>query len=226
MNVPKSILVVGAHPDDCEFGAGGVSFEWAKLGCVVHFLVVTDGAKGSAGCQERPEDLVAVRRREQFESARILGVDRVHFLGFSDGELEYNELLLKSLVQAVRSLRPQAVFTHTPEHLDHRRFLATKDAGVNHRDHRVVGAATLDAVYPYARNPNSFQDISSEPHKVEQVFLWGSRYGNTRFECPEGLQKKAEALACHRSQFKADTDWESLIKAWGTSEEFERVDTK
>jgi LmbE family N-acetylglucosaminyl deacetylase len=224
MDIPESILVVGAHPDDCEFGAGGVAFEWARLGCQVHFLIVTDGSKGSAGCPDRPEELVALRREEQKDAAELLGVKNLHFLGFADGELEYNEVLLGKLVESLRTIRPRVVFTHTPEHLNHRKFLGQKGAGVNHRDHRVVGAATLDAVYPFARNPNSFQEQQLRAHSVEQVFLWGSRYCDTGFECEEGIRRKAQALACHRSQFDRDTDWEGLIKAWGSTEKFERVE--
>jgi LmbE family N-acetylglucosaminyl deacetylase len=226
MDVPESVLIVGAHPDDCEFGAGGIAYQWARKGCVVHFVVVTDGSKGSAGCDECPEELVTIRRSEQFEASRLLGVTDCHFLGFCDGELKNDHALLTELVRVIRVLRPQVVFTHTPEHLDHRRFRGQEGASVNHRDHRVVGSAVLDAIYPNACNPNSFQELELSCHRVEQVFLWGSRFPNTRLECQEGIRRKAQALACHRSQFGEDVDWGALIEAWGTAEEFERIETQ
>lgn len=213
---------MGAHPDDCEFGAGGTVYEWTRAGARVYFVVVTDGSQGSAGCQQRPQDLVAMRREEQARSALVLGVKDCLFLGFRDGEVSNDDVLLRELVKVLREVRPQVVFTHTPEHLDHRPFRGSN--AINHRDHRAVGATTLDAVYPYARNPNSFQGLKLDPHVVRQVYLWGSRFPNARLSCAKGIRKKAEALACHRSQFAEDTDWDSLVAAWGTEEEFERID--
>ncbi|MCA9781400.1 MAG: PIG-L family deacetylase [Candidatus Eremiobacteraeota bacterium] len=221
---PDSVMVIGAHPDDCEFGAGGVAFEWASQGTRVDFVIVTDGARGSAGCDSRPEDLVAIRRQEQHQSARVLGVSECRFLGFPDGEVENNEALLQEIVRVIRELRPQVVLTHTPEFLDHRRFRGGEGAWVNHRDHRAVGGATLDAVYPFARNPNSFLDLKLDCHTVQELYLWGSRFPNLEIPCREGIQAKARALACHRSQFSDDTDWSELAAGWGDTEAFERIE--
>jgi len=221
---PESMMVIGAHPDDCEFGAGGVAFEWASKGTRVIFVIVTDGSRGSAGCDSKPDDLVQVRRREQHRSADILGVSECRFLGFPDGELVNDETLLRELVRVIREYRPQAVFTHTPEHLDHRRFRGGEGAWVNHRDHRAVGGATLDAVYPFARNPNSFLDLKLECHAVQELYLWGSRFPNIQVPCTEGIRTKARALACHRSQFSDETDWNELAMGWGETESFERIE--
>jgi LmbE family N-acetylglucosaminyl deacetylase len=42
---PRSALAIGAHPDDVEFGCGGLLAKWAADGCIVHHLVCTDGSK-------------------------------------------------------------------------------------------------------------------------------------------------------------------------------------
>jgi len=87
-----------------------------------------------------------------------------------------------------------------------------------------VGGATLDAVYPFARNPNSFLDLKLECHAVQELYLWGSRFPNIQVPCTEGIRTKARALACHRSQFSDETDWNELAMGWGETESFERIE--
>lgn len=224
MEIPATALVVGAHPDDCEFGAGGTVSRWTKSGCVVHFVVVSDGSQGTGDRDLGAIDLVETRRQEQHKAAQILGVQSCRFLGRGDGDVENDEALRLDLVRLLRELRPEVVFTHTPEALDHRRFGPGQGAWVNHRDHRAVGQATLDAVYPLACNPNSFPELQLPAHRVAKVYLWGSRFCNVEFDCAQTLPDKARALAVHESQFPKSTDWEMLKAAWGGAEKFEMVE--
>ncbi len=224
LEVPRCALVVGAHPDDCEFGAGGTVGVWARHGCRVHFLVVTDGCKGSADPDCDEAALIRRRREEQLTAAEVLGVTSCRFLEFTDGEVTNDLGLLKEIVRALRELKPEVVLTHSSESLDHRRFDGRRGPWVNHRDHRAVGQATLDAVYPYARNAQAFPELGLACHKVKQVYLWGSRFAESVFDCTELLDTKVLALAAHRSQFPEGTDWEALKGAWGPSESFEMVE--
>lgn len=217
-----SLLVIGAHPDDCEFGAGGTTFEWAKQGTEVHFAIVTDGSKGSADRVLENTELVDLRRQEQQSAAAHLGVTRCHFLGFVDGELSASEQLQKALVRLIRTLKPDTVLTHSSESLDHRPF-GPSSPSINHRDHRVVGQAVLDAVYPSARNPNEYIHLGLDTHYVKQVGLWGSRFANFKVMCEEGNRKKMEALALHKSQFPDREKLLSLSRHWGDEEKFELV---
>ena len=88
---PQSVLAIGAHPDDVEFGAGGTLAKWAAAGCVVHHLVCTDGSKGTWDPHADIGALVARRQHEQREAARRIAGDNageVVFLGYVDGELD------------------------------------------------------------------------------------------------------------------------------------------
>src|ERR1700751_3371356 len=81
-------LVVTAHPDDSEFGAGGTVAKLVKEGCEVTYVIVTNGNKGSGDRSMTPERLATIRADEQRNAARTLGVARVEFLGYPDGEVE------------------------------------------------------------------------------------------------------------------------------------------
>jgi LmbE family N-acetylglucosaminyl deacetylase len=84
----QRVLVVTAHPDDSEFGAGGTVAKLVKDGCEVTYVIVTNGNKGSSDRTLTPERLAAIRADEQRTAARTLGVARVEFLGYPDCEVE------------------------------------------------------------------------------------------------------------------------------------------
>jgi LmbE family N-acetylglucosaminyl deacetylase len=72
-----------------------------------------------------------------------------------------------------------------------------------HRDHRITGLVTLDAVFPYARDVLSYPDLLEQgllPHKVKEVLLWGAEDLNCRFDITDTLDVKIAALLCHKSQ--------------------------
>src|SRR5262245_17230403 len=82
------IMVVTAPPADAEFGAGGTIGKLVKEGREVTYVIVTGGNKGSADRSMTPERLSRIRETEQRNAARALGVARVEFLGYEDGEVE------------------------------------------------------------------------------------------------------------------------------------------
>src|SRR5204863_1865519 len=71
----KRVMVVTAHPDDSEFGAGGTVAKLTREGKTVTYCVVTNGNKGSSDRSMTPERLVTIREEEQRNAARVLGVD-------------------------------------------------------------------------------------------------------------------------------------------------------
>jgi Uncharacterized proteins, LmbE homologs len=125
----KRALVIAAHPDDPDFGAGGTAALWTQDGWEFFYLVCTNGAKGSSDPETDPDELVRARQGEQREAARALGVTDVYFLDHEDGELDPNRETAGEVVWHIRKLKPDAVFTHSTDMIIGNRW-------VNHMDHR------------------------------------------------------------------------------------------
>lgn len=198
----KTILVVGAHPDDNDFGCGATIARAVKAGAKVIYLVATAGQKGGSDENLTPEQLSQIRKEEQTRAAKILGVSEVHFLDYIDGELVPNIELKEKIVRFIRKYKPETVFTMDPS------YFYFKDRGfINHSDHRAIGEAVLDAVYPLARDLLSFPGHKKEglaPHKVKELFLhsFSSKDANYFFDVTETIGSKIQALAEHKSQIK------------------------
>jgi LmbE family N-acetylglucosaminyl deacetylase len=130
-------LCVVAHPDDLEFGAAAAVARWTDQGKTVVYAMVTSGEAGIDAVD--PAECKGLREAEQIESARIVGVDVVDFLGLPDGVLEYGLPLRAAICAAVRHHRPEIVITNN--------FRPTWGGqSLNQADHIATGMATLDAV--------------------------------------------------------------------------------
>jgi hypothetical protein len=81
----KHALVIGAHPDDNEFGAGGTIAKLAQQGWEITFIIATNGNKGSHDAGMSSYRLSELREHEQRAAANVLGVKRVIFLRNNDG---------------------------------------------------------------------------------------------------------------------------------------------
>src|SRR5215510_828996 len=110
----ERVLVVTAHPDDSEFGAGGTVAKLVKEGAEVTYVIVTNGNKGSGDRSMTPERLSAIRADEQRNAARTLGVARVEFLGYPDGEVEDTRELRRDVTREIRHWRPDLVIAMNP----------------------------------------------------------------------------------------------------------------
>ena len=186
------VLVVSPHPDDAEYGVAGTVVRWVRQRREVVYVVCTNGDKGTSDVSVKPEDLAKTREKEQIAAANLLGVREVHFLRLPDQGLEDTSEFRKEIVRLIRRYRPETVVTANP----YRRY-------VWHRDHRITGQVTLDAIFPYARDFLSYPDLMREglhPHKVKEVLLWGTEDLNYRSDITETFQVKLAALRCHKSQ--------------------------
>lgn len=196
---PKIVLAVGAHADDIDFGASGSVAAWAAKGAEVHYLVITDGSKGSADADMTSEKLVAMREQEQRDAAASLGAKEAHFLHYEDAMLEVTMDLKRDLVRVIRQIRPDTVVVMDPTMV-----YSTEFGFINHPDHRAAGQATLDAVFPLARDHMSFPDLflaeRLEPHKVEHVLLINMEKQNYYIDISATFDAKVAALKKHASQ--------------------------
>ena len=113
----ERVLVVAAHPDDCDFGAAGTIGSWADAGLSVTILLCTHGEQGGFDDSNR-EQMPAIREREQIAASAILGVRDVRFLqGHRDGWLEPSWELQRQIVEVIRDVKPQRVLIQSPERL-------------------------------------------------------------------------------------------------------------
>jgi len=191
--VPARALAVYAHPDDVEVACGGTLARWARAGCEVHLVVVCQGDKGSTDPASDPAVLAATRADEVAEAVAVLGLASHRLLGLHDGEAEVTARLLGDLVAIVRSVRAEIVVAPDPT------AVLFGCRYVNHRDHRIVGTAAVDAVAPAAAMPHYFPD-RGPPWAVRELWLSGTLEPDVHVDIEPVLAVKAAALACHRSQ--------------------------
>jgi LmbE family N-acetylglucosaminyl deacetylase len=205
------ILVIVAHPDDVDFGAAGTIAHWTDAGLEVSYCLVTNGdAGGSDPSVSRPE-MAVIRQAEQTAAAKQVGVHDLHFLGYPDGRVESTIGLRRDLARVIRLLRPDRVVCQSPE----RNYMRM---GVSHPDHRAVGNAALDAVYPDSRNPFAFPELLAEeklePWTVREVWISGSPAPTDFVDVTETFDRKVAALRCHVSQIKDPDGLADMLRTW------------
>ncbi|CAA9252692.1 MAG: hypothetical protein AVDCRST_MAG50-2333 [uncultured Acidimicrobiales bacterium] len=192
-DVPARALAVYAHPDDADVSCGGTLAAWARAGSVVHVVICASGDKGSLDPATDPVALADVRAQEAAAAAGVLGLAGHHLLGRPDGEVDNDLRLRRDLVAVIRSVRPEIVVCPDPSAL----FFGS--SYVNHRDHREVGWAAVDAVAPAAWSPLYFPD-AGPPHRAREIWLSGTFEPDVWVDISGTIDVKARALQCHVSQ--------------------------
>lgn len=192
---PLQVIMIGAHPDDCDIKCGGVAALYAEMGHNVKFISVTNG---DAGHQEQAGSELARRRAgEAQEAARILGIT-YEILDHPDGKLMPTLDIRLELIRKIREWNADIVFTHRPNDY--------------HPDHRYTGILVQDAAY-LVGVPNIASD--TPPLEKNPVFM----YAQDRFKKPSPFSpdvsvditpvigKKVDALNAHQSQFYEWLPW-------------------
>ncbi|WP_084299277.1 PIG-L deacetylase family protein [Dyadobacter tibetensis] len=191
------ILMIGAHPDDCDLGAGGLALLYAQMGHKVKFVSLTNGDKGH---QEMGGGELARRRlRETQEVAKRMGIV-YDVIDNHDGELMPT---LENRLEVIRKIREwNADIVIAPRTNDY------------HPDHRNTGVLVQDAAY-LVIVPNILSSVP--PLKKNPLFL----YFKDRFQKPTPfrpdiaidissvIQAKASGLDAHTSQFYEWLPWTS-----------------
>lgn len=234
MSAPR-ILVITAHPDDVDFGAGGSVAAWTSAGSEVSYCIVTDGDAGGFDEAVPREQIPGIRRAEQTAAAAALGVSDLVFLGYPDGRLEVTMDLRRDLARVIRQVKPDRVVCQSPQRNYERIF-------ASHPDHMAAGEAALCAVYPDARNPWAFPELVGEGlgrHVVSEVWMMGGPDPDVWVDVTATFDKKLTALRAHVSQ---ETDrnggLEERMRGWlgiqarqgglpegSLAEGFRRIDT-
>lgn len=202
-NENKRALVIGAHPDDNEFGAGGTTAKLATQGWDITFIIATNGNKGSHDPEMTSYQLSATREQEQRAAAAALGVQRVIFLRNNDGELEPTPALRAEIALYIRHFKPHLVFTHDPwKHY------------MLHPDHRAVGFAVIEGIVS-ARDhlfmPGLGQ-IGITVWRPEALFLWGAEQPDHYEDISGFADQKIAALVEHHTQLDENKEWQDRVR--------------
>ena len=194
---PKEILIILAHPDDPEYFLGATIARWVKDGHTVRYVLLTRGDKGAQNEQQTIEEIIRIRKIEQEEAIKILGVHSVEYLNYEDGFLVPDLEMRKQIVRCIRKYKPQIVVTCDPLNLFPNQHY------INHPDHRAAGQAVLDAVFPAAGNHFFFPELMEQgylPHHPEEVWMSLTNEPDMVLDVTETLKDKIAALKKHASQ--------------------------
>lgn len=188
----RNVLVIFPHPDDAELTSGGTVALLTARGAKVTYCCATDGSMGSFDPEMTRQCVADIRKKEQEEAGRILGVKDIHWLDFPDGFLPDVETVRPKIVRVIRRVRPDFIITLDP--------WLTYEA---HPDHRKTAMAAVEAAL-YAAFPLAYPDDAKEglsPHSVKGIALAVSSHPNTVIDITETWDRKMAACLCHRSQF-------------------------
>ncbi|MCH2202225.1 MAG: PIG-L family deacetylase [Fuerstiella sp.] len=189
MSEPPRILVLGAHPDDAEYHAGGLLTCYRKeLDATVKLISLTDGAAGHH--KRSSEELKALRQKESADAGAVIGAEYLNW-DLPDAHLEPTIKNRDRVIREIRSFRPDVVLTHR-----------TCDY---HPDHRAVGQLTQDASYlvtvpkvvpdvpPLFKNPVILYmtDLFTRPAPLRPDLV---------LDVEPQLDSVIDMLACHRTQ--------------------------
>jgi LmbE family N-acetylglucosaminyl deacetylase len=200
-----------AHPDDCDFGAGGTIAQWTSQGIKVSYCIITNGDQGGEESGILVEEMAKVRQQEQRNAGKELGVTQITYLNYRDGWLMPSIELRKEIVKAIRIAKPDRMVMQSPERNWERIYSS-------HPDHLAAGETAIQAVYPDARNPFAFPELKAaglEPWRVREVWITGSPTPNHFVDITETFSKKMAALHAHVSQTAHNQELENMVRSWG-----------
>ena len=185
---PLRLLILGAHPDDAEYHAGGLASIYRQQGHQVRIVSLTNG---QAGHFERPpEQLSQIRREEAAAAGRVIGAEYVTW-DIPDGELVADIPTRHRVIREIRTYRPDLILAHRP--YDY------------HPDHRAAGQLVQDATY-LVTVPNLLRDtppLDRDPVVAYMPDLFTTpcpMAADIVLDVSDRVDGILAMLACHRSQ--------------------------
>lgn len=204
----QTYMWVVAHPDDLEFSSAGTVARFVAEGKRVILVQVTSGDRGTQDLSFTPETLGAAREAEETEAARRLGLHHVEFLREPDGAVVPDLKLRERITRMIRTHQPDVIVTHDP----FRPYAL-------HPDHRAVGMATHDAVYPTARDPLYYPDHHASglmPHKTAEIWYFGSEAPDIWIDITDTFDRKIDALKAHVTQVGEANELADRLRGFST----------
>ena len=202
-------MVVVAHADDAEFGCSGTAAKWCHEGWEVVYVLCTDGSKGSSDRKVTSQELSKIRRQEQINAGKVLGLKDVVFLDHEDSMLQPTLELRRDIAREIRRHRPDVLICPYPtRNLD-------GGWGVGHPDHLAAGEAALAAVFPTARDHLTFPELLEEglePHKVSEVWIMSHPEPDLWIDVTDHIETSTKALSQHDSQVNSEGRGEDIGK--------------
>ncbi len=205
----QNFLFVTAHPDDVLVSFGGLIHQLRKEDKHVYVLVVTNGARGSR--ENDISEVTLAQQRLAEERAALKSIDvleeNIFCLNYLDGEVESDMKLIGEISKYIRKYKIDLVGTHEPSV----QYSLTYDKSgyfVQHRDHRKVGEAVIDSVYPFSRDRSFFTEHYADgiqPHTTYDILLTDENGSNFEFDFTHDLENKKNAMRLHKSQFDETT---------------------
>jgi LmbE family N-acetylglucosaminyl deacetylase len=198
-----TILAIGAHPDDIEFGCGGTLIKYSERGHRLFLYILTEGGlgaqtstriltEGGLGAQ------TSTRVEEQMASKAILGAEDIFWGGYEDTHLVVDIELIGKMEKVIKKVKPDFIFCSYPED--------------THQDHRHLSQAVMSATR-YIRNVLFYEGPTTqnfEPH----VFV----------DISDTLDKKIKALQAHKSQvMKTNIEDLSIVEVARSSANFRGI---
>ena len=201
--VDKKIMIFTPHPDDETFAMGGTIARLAKNRNDIQIVIFTNDNKGSKDLSMTREKLARIRRAEEEKSCEILGVspDKLHWLGYEDGDLEYADphVLRGKIARLIKLHRPDVVFSPDPGGLW---------VQWHKTDHRMAANITQDAFIAaewHLYYPQHYLDEKLEPYSVPEVYYYYSQEPNYEIDVTPVFDLKIKASTVHVSQFEPST---------------------
>lgn len=164
-NKQMKLLALGSHPDDIEYGCGGTLFRLSQAGYTVYLMIMTEGTMGGQG---------HIRRREQMNSAKLRGTERVFWGDYEDTKLPLDRPLIRKLEDVIDEVEPSSIFVHAPHD--------------THQDHRNLSQATISATR-YIKNVLFYEGPTTSDFSPS-VFV----------DIGDALENKLDLLRAHESQ--------------------------
>ena len=200
----QNILFIMAHPDDAIVYYGALINKLSKEKKNIYVVSISNGSRGSRDSNISEQKLAHVRLDEELAALSLFNIpqENISCLGYKDGEVEANYKLIGEISKYIRKYKADIVCTHEPTAI----YQPTYDKSgffIQHRDHRKVAEAVVDAAYPFSRDRSFFPEHAKEgiePHSVFHILMTDEIQSNFEIDYTEEVETKKSALRLYRSQ--------------------------